>query len=188
MKRINRILPYIAIAVSLASITASLQSFDLGSLFTIDWGILGWMSLALVVFAIFCVIMTCYLMMQSHRILNVYISYPFYGEKEVSKLKDALSGENILTSSELSAGSDVKEVKKMIARSHVCFLAVGKTMPSMQKEEYKMMKKQGKHVYFVSIDNHGEVPSSMNGRIPLYINDEHLHEKIEEILKDSKIM
>lgn len=186
MKRFKKILPYIAIAASLASIIASFQSLDLSSLFTIDWGILGWMSMALVVFGLFCVIMTCYLMMQSHRILNVYISYPFYGEKEVSKLKDALADENIMTSSELSVGTDVKEVKKMIARSHVCFLAVGKTMPSMQKEEYKMMRTQGKQVYFVAIDNQGEVPSSLNGQVPLYINDEHLHEKIEEILKDNK--
>lgn len=186
MKKINNTIPYVAMMLSFASIFVSFHYLDLGELFTIDWSILKWMLLAFVVFAVFCICMTCYLMMQSHRILNVYISYPFYGEKEVAKLKDAITDENVTTSSDIPTGTDTKGIKKMITRSHVCFIAIGKTMPSLQKEEYKMMRTQGKNIYFIAIDENGIVPSSMSGRVPLYINDEKLNEKICEILKDNK--
>lgn len=186
MKKKNRIVSYLAAILSILSVAVSFQSMDLNDVFKIDWSIMSWMLLAIAVFCILSAILSSYLMMQRHRILNVYISCPHYGEKEIMKLKETMNSENVVLSTDVPVGTDEKEIKKLISRSHVCFLAVGHLFSTAQKEEYKEMRKQGKNVFLVAIDEKGDMPGPLRDRKPLYINDESLTEKVDEILMEYK--
>lgn len=186
MKEKSKILSYIAIFASVSSIVASLSLIDLKKLLTIDWNILGWVSLAVSIFAVLSVVLTTYLMMRQHRILNIYLSYPASNKAETIKLKEALKDENVLSVDSLEPGSSIKDIDDLINKSHFCFYASGKIMSPIQKQELKEMRLRGKKVYVVSLDEEGRVPHALIEDVPLNINDSKFNEKLENVILSYK--
>lgn len=186
MTKKNRLLPIVSLVISVVSIIASFSYIGYDKILSVDWDILGWISLAVAIFTILSVIITSLLMMQRHRILRIYLSAPVSYEDEVSKLKDALAGENIISSDNLKPGTSVDDLRKEIMKSHCCFFAVGKNQSPMQKEELKIMKTLGKNIYIVSVDDRGIVPQTLRGEVPLYANDDDFKKKVKDIVLEYK--
>ena len=186
MKRRGKIISYLTVIISLISIFAAFRYIEFEKLFTIDWGILGWVSLSVLIFTLISFVATTLLMMRRNRILRVYLSYSYSNKEEVDKIKYALAGENVITSDSIKPGTSIKELNRIIRHSHVCFLAVGKTPTAMQKEEMKIMRSLGKDTYVISMDKEGRVPSIARNEVPLYTNDENFDKKVEDILLSYK--
>lgn len=70
-------------------------------------------------------------MMRRHRILRIYLSVPPFYDKEVSKLKDALDGEDVVSGVDIKRGTSVSDLPKVIGKAHFCFFAVGKSQSPM---------------------------------------------------------
>lgn len=186
MKKRNRFITYISLILSLVSIAAAFGIIGRDKILSVDWSIIGWISLAVAVFALLSVVASTLLMMQRHRILRIYLSTPVSYDKEVSKLREALEGEDVISADNLLPGTSVSELQKIIKKSHCCFFAVGKTQSPMQKEELKIMRELGKKIYVVSMDETGKVPQSLRSEVPLFINDDSFEKKLDSIILEYK--
>lgn len=186
MKTTERIISIIAVLLSIISIITAISTIDAHRLFTLDWGILRWVVLSVLVFALFSVTLSSLLMMRRHRILKIYLSYPIANKAIVSKLKALLQSENVYSLDSIQPGSAVSELKKIILRSDFCFFVVGNSLSSIQESELAIVRDLGKEFFIISIDNEGKVPPILRDEIPLYINDELFYEKIENIINAHK--
>ena len=186
MKKNSKIISFITVTISLISIMASFSLIDYDKIFTIDWDILGWVLLSVSIFVLICAIVSVLLMMQRHRILRVYLSYPYSHKEEMDKVRHALVGENVITSDNIRPGTSMEELNKIIKHSHICFIVVGKAPTTMQKAEARIMRTTGKDTYVISIDKDGRVPNFVRNEVPLYTKDEDFEKKVEDILLNYK--
>lgn len=186
MKTTERIFSILAVLLSIVSMIAAISTIGTNRIFTLDWSILRWVILAVLVFALFSLFLSSLLMMRSHRVLKIYLSYPFANKAEVSELRDLLQTESVYSLDNIQPGSMVSDLKKIIKRSDFCFFVVGKTQSPMQEKELAIMRVLGKSVYIILIDNEVKVPSALRDQIPLYINDENFKEQIETIINAHK--
>ena len=186
MKKKDTFWTYIALVLSVVSVCASLYNVDMKAFLSIDWNILGWILAGVTIFLILSFVMTTYLMMQRHRILNIYLSSPQQRSNELKIMKDALFGENVTSLHNLAPGTNKNEIIKLMKRSHFCFFMVSEDMSKIQKEEMKEMKHLKKKIYVVSLDNEGNVPQELRSEVPLYIKDENFVQKVKDILMEYK--
>lgn len=176
----------VSIVGVIVSITAAFSNISIDSFFTIDWDILSLIVLAVTIFGIFSAFFTVLLTMRRHRLVRVYLSYPFIHSERIKKLKVALKDENVVSAESLQPGLRFDDLEKIIKHCQLCFYAVGRTQTAFQKEEFKIMKALGKKVYIIAMDEQGKLPQSLRDEIPLFINDDHFDEKVNDIIMNFK--